>query len=94
MGLAGRLGRNATKIDPPANTGAVIQGISFVATIVGSLPVVALVIVGAFSGSGWYWPALVVGIVFGAIVLRAGILLGGRVVSRHSPELLAFTLRN
>lgn len=75
-------------------SGSVIQAISFVATIVGAAPVVALVVLGELVGPGWFWTALVVGVLFGAIVLRAGILLGGRIVSRHSPELLAFTLRN
>jgi ABC-2 type transport system permease protein len=76
------------------SSGSVIQAVSFFATIVGAAPVVALVVLGELWGAGWFWAALVVGVLVGAVALRAGVVLGGRIVSRHSPELLAFTLRN
>jgi len=61
------------------------SGITFVA----ALPTVALVVAAQF-GPGWLaWIALPVAGVCGAAVLVAGIRLGGRLLDRRGPELLA-----
>ncbi|MET1044175.1 MAG: hypothetical protein ABWX59_08675 [Microbacteriaceae bacterium] len=73
---------------------ALIQTVSFFASILLAGPALALGVASLFL-DGWYnWATLIVGVVFGAIVLWGGIHLGGRLFERRAPELLAFTQRN
>lgn len=75
-------------------TGALAQSISFSAILVSVIPTVIAIVVAHSSGAGWYWLALIIGVILGFVLLYGGIKVGGRIVARHSPELLAFTMRN
>ncbi|WP_167041383.1 hypothetical protein [Salinibacterium sp. ZJ454] len=73
---------------------ALIQTLSFFATIVLAGPAIVLGIASLFL-DGWYnWATLLTGVVFGSFVLWAGVHLGGRLFERRAPELLAFSQRN
>jgi len=75
--------------------GSMVQGVSFFLTVASAIPVLVFVLISYATGStGWMWLALPVGLVIGGSVLLGGVHLGGRVMSRRAPELLAFTLRN
>jgi ABC-2 type transport system permease protein len=73
---------------------ALIQGLSFGATILLASPTLALAVLSAWLGSGWAWPTLFCGLVLGVLVLWGGVALGGFVFDRRAPELLAFSVRN
>lgn len=73
--------------------GALIQSLSFVLTLVISAPVVAFVFLNP-ALPNLHYLALALGVGIGLIVLFSGIALGGRLVDRRAPELLAFTLQN
>jgi ABC-2 type transport system permease protein len=75
-----------------ATSGGAAQGcltatISFVGPVVLTLPVVVLAVLTSGSPPG-RWVALVVGLGYGAAILAAGVVLGGRRLDRRSPELL------
>jgi len=73
---------------------ALIQALSFFATILLAAPALLLGAASIFLG-GWYnWASLLVGLGFGLGCLIGGLHLGGRVFERRAPELLAFTARN
>lgn len=74
--------------------GSLIQAFSFLATIVVVLPVVGLIWLGVRVSPGYLWLALSAGLVIGVGLLGLGIVLGGRVVDRAGPELLAAAMRN
>jgi ABC-2 type transport system permease protein len=74
--------------------GSVVQSLSFLATLLLIIPVIALVLLGETQDPSWHWAAFGAGLVLGAAVLVGGVLWGARVVDRSAPELLAFTLRN
>lgn len=73
---------------------ALIQALSFFATILLAAPAILLGLASILLG-GWYnWASLIVGIGFGFACLMGGVHLGGRLFDRRAPELLAFTVRN
>jgi ABC-2 type transport system permease protein len=73
---------------------ALIQALSFFATILLAAPALLLGAASIFLG-GWYnWASLLVGLGFGVVCLLGGLHIGGRVFERRAPELLAFTARN
>lgn len=76
------------------SSGSVVQAAAFGITLALTAPVVALVVLGALFSPDWYWAALGAGLFVGWGVLIGGVLLGGRIVTRRGPELLAFTLQN
>lgn len=58
------------------------------------LPELVLAIIGIVTGIALYgWLALAVGIVLGCTFLTVGVRVGGRVLDRHGPELLAQLVR-
>ncbi len=76
-------------------TGSVVQSVSFLTTIALSAPVVWLMVLSLYQpDEGLQMQAMAAGILIGLVVLISGLLLGGRIVDKRSPELLAFTLRN
>jgi len=73
--------------------GSVVQSLSFFLTILVASPVALLMILlPATPGIGLY--ALATGLTIGLLFLLGGVLVGGRIVNRRAPELLAFTLQN
>lgn len=57
-------------------------------------PALALLLVAAFTGdAGWGWAGLVVGVGIGGMVLALGIRIGGRMLDRTGPDLLARLVR-
>ena len=76
------------------SAGLMVQSLSLFLTVLSTAPVILLTVLAGFTGPGWYWAALVVGLAVGLAVLYGGVRLGGRVISRRAPELLAFTRQN
>jgi len=74
--------------------GSVVQSVSFFATAVSAAPVVLIALLLGSSSPAWYFVALVVGLGIGLLVLVFGVRIGGYIVNRRAPELLAFTLQN
>ena len=74
-------------------SGSVIQSLSFLVALVLASPVVVLLFVYPALPSVQYL-GLGLGAVIGTAVLVGGVALGGRIVDRRAPELLAFTLQN
>jgi ABC-2 type transport system permease protein len=79
-----------TQPQAAGTTGAVVQSISLFVTLLLSAPVLALIVF--VPGSGLL--ALGLGVLIGTIVLLVGLRVGGRIINRRAPELLAFTLQN
>ncbi|MFM9878592.1 MAG: hypothetical protein ACKVOG_12215 [Rhodoglobus sp.] len=75
-------------------TGSVVQSLSFTATVLSAAPVAFLAFLGETVSPTWHWAALGAGLVVGGGALVGGVFLGGRLVDRRAPELLAFTLQN
>lgn len=73
---------------------ALIQGVSFLAIIVLSLPSILFAIAGVYGEGDGEWWALWIGLGIGVVCLVAGVLGGGAIFSRRAPELLAFSGRN
>ncbi len=81
----------------PQSTGgaaALIQGVSFLAIIVLSLPAILLALNGIYGDGNGEWLALWVGLAIGVVCLVGGVIGGGAIFSRRAPELLAFSGRN
>jgi ABC-2 type transport system permease protein len=76
------------------NGGSVAQAFSLIVAIVVSLPVIGAIELASLQASWWSWVALGGGVLIGVGVLAAGVAIGGRIVDRRGPELLAFTLQN
>jgi len=76
------------------NGAALIQGASFLATFVVSLPTLAFAALGLLHGSPWHGWSLVFGAGLGLLVFVFGIRWGGDIFDRRTPELLAFSMRN
>lgn len=75
-----------------ATSGGAAQGcvtalVSFVGPLVLTAPAIALAAVTSGSAGG-RWLALVVGTAYGAALLAAGVVLGGRRLDRRGPEML------
>ncbi len=75
-------------------TGSVVQSLSFTITVLSATPVAILAFLGETQSPSWHYLALGTGLVIGLGALVGGVYWGGRIVSRRSPELLAFALRN
>uniref|UniRef100_A0A942SZY7 Uncharacterized protein n=1 Tax=Neobacillus citreus TaxID=2833578 RepID=A0A942SZY7_9BACI len=74
---------------------AVAQSSMVVGTVVCTVPAAWLAVLAFTSGpSPWAVLTLVVGAVVGAVVLVAGVVVGGRLFDRHGPDLLAAAQRN
>ncbi len=73
--------------------GSVIQSLSFFLTLILASPVVILVFLNPTLVNVQYL-GLALGAVIGIGALVGGVVLGGRLVDRRAPELLAFTLQN
>lgn len=74
--------------------GSVVQSISFFATAISATPVVLIALLLGATSPTWYLIALLVGLAIGTLVLVFGVRIGGFIVNRRAPELLAFTLQN
>lgn len=72
---------------------AAVQALSLLFPLALSAPVVWLLVQGATDPTQ-YGTALWVGIGIGVVTLVIGVFWGGKLVDRHSPELLEFTLQN
>lgn len=75
-------------------TSALIQGLSFLTTVLFSVPPLVFALFGLQHGGGLPWVSLAVGIGIGVLTLIGGVRAGGAVFDRRGPEILAFTLRN
>lgn len=73
---------------------SLIQSFSFFAVLLLAVPAGVFATLGFLVDPSYHTVALVAGLLVGALVFITGILLGGRIVERRGPELLAFTLRN
>ena len=49
---------------------------------------------GETANLAWHFVALAAGLIIGGAALTGGVFLGGRILTRRAPELLAFTLQN
>lgn len=76
------------------SNGVGTQAVSLLLAALLMAPVVSAIVFGMPSAPWWCWVALGGGLGIGAAVLVAGVALGGRVIDRRGPELLAFTLQN
>jgi len=74
--------------------GSTTQAFSLLLTLLVASPVAACVVLTVVSEPWWTWVALGAGLALGLIVLVAGAAMGGRIVDRRGPELLAFTLQH
>lgn len=74
--------------------GSVVQSISFFATAISATPVVLIALFLGPSSPAWYWVALGTGLAIGLLVLFGGVRLGGYIMGRRAPELLAFAMQN
>lgn len=72
---------------------AAVQAFSLLLPLLASAPVVWLIVLGA-SDPTQYPIALWVGLGIGVVALAIGVFWGGKLVDRHAPELLEFTLQN
>jgi ABC-2 type transport system permease protein len=73
---------------------ALIQGLSFFVTIVLISPAFFFAALALFIPSYWAWASLAAGIVLGSVFLWAGIVWGGRIFDKRSPEILGASMRN
>lgn len=78
--------------DAPSGSGA--QAIAFFGAIVLSSPVVYFMVLGNADTASWYRTALGAGLAIGLASYIGGVQLGGRLLAKRAPELLAFALRN
>jgi ABC-2 type transport system permease protein len=73
---------------------ALIQGLSFFVTIVLTSPALVFAGLAILSPSYWAWASLASGLVLGTLFLWLGIVWGGRIFDRRSPEILGASMRN
>jgi ABC-2 type transport system permease protein len=73
---------------------AIIQGFSFLVTVILSSPTVYLGYLTMFKSAHYASLTLLSGVVIGGLLLWAGIGWGGHIFNRRSPEILAFSVRN
>ena len=69
------------------------QSVTLVGSLVITAPTIVFGVLGVLDDPSWHLAALVSGTVLGILVLVLGILVGGRVVDRRGPEILAAALR-
>ncbi|WP_395242751.1 hypothetical protein ACGGZK_11260 [Agromyces sp. MMS24-K17] len=72
---------------------ALVQSVTLVGSLVITAPTIVFGVLGVLDDPSWHLAALVSGTVLGILVLVLGILVGGRVVDRRGPEILAASLR-
>jgi len=72
---------------------ALIQSLTFAASIVLALPAIMFGFLGIFSDPIWHLPALVAGVGVGVFAVAGGVWLGSRTFERRGPEMLASALR-
>ena len=77
-----------------ATAAALIQGLSFFVTIVLMSPAFFFAALALFFPSYWAWASLLYGLAFGTLFLLLGIVWGGRIFDRRSPEILGASMRN
>ena len=73
---------------------ALIQSLSFFVTILLASPAFVFAALALFIPSYWAWASLASGLVLGALFLWLGILWGGHIFDRRSPEILGASMRN
>lgn len=73
---------------------ALIQALSFFATLVLAAPALAFAALGLAEGGAWPWASFTVGTGLGLVIFAGGVVLGGRIFDRRSTDLLAFSMRN
>lgn len=73
---------------------ALIQGLSFFVTILLTSPAFIFAALALSIPSYWAWASLGYGLAVGALLLWLGILWGGRIFDRRSPEILGASMRN
>jgi ABC-2 type transport system permease protein len=73
---------------------ALIQSLSFFVTILLASPAFIFAALALFIPSYWAWASLAAGLVLGALFLWLGILWGGWIFDRRSPEILGASMRN
>ena len=77
-----------------ATASSLIQGLSFFVTIVLTSPALYFGALALFVPSYWAWASLAAGLVLGVLFLWLGIVWGGRIFDRRSPEILGASMRN
>jgi ABC-2 type transport system permease protein len=78
-----------------ANAAGLIQSLSFLAPIALSLPALGCAVLGLLHpGGSWPMVSLLVGMGMGLPLLALGVIWGGRIFMRRSPELLALSMRS
>jgi ABC-2 type transport system permease protein len=73
---------------------ALIQSLSFLVTFILVSPTLILAALALVEPGMWAWAALGAGVVLGALLLWAGIIWGGAIFDRRSPEILSASVRN
>lgn len=79
---------------PSSGNGALVQSFVFLVILLLSSPLLALGAASLLLGEAYPWITLAAGLLWGFLVLAAGIRIGGRVFDRRGPELLAAALRS
>ncbi|WP_285035853.1 hypothetical protein [Plantibacter sp. ME-Dv--P-095] len=74
----------------PGSSGLSAQFMSLLGTVVLTVPAAWLAVLGLTGEPNWNFGALAVGVGTGLLVLVIGILAGGRVFDRRSPEIVGF----
>ncbi|MGK9146619.1 hypothetical protein KXS11_03190 [Plantibacter flavus] len=74
----------------PGSSGLSTQFMSLLGALVLTVPAGWLAVLGLVGEPNWNFAALAVGVGTGALVLAIGILAGGRVFDRRSPEIVGF----
>jgi ABC-2 type transport system permease protein len=77
-----------------ATASSLIQGLSFFVTLVLSSPAFIFAALALFIPSYWAWASLASGLALGILFLWLGVMWGGRIFDRRSPEILGASMRN
>jgi ABC-2 type transport system permease protein len=72
---------------------ALVQSVSFLGSILLSLPAIGFALLGIFVDPVWHLPALYAGVGMGVLSVAGGLWLGSRVFNRRGPEIIASALR-
>jgi ABC-2 type transport system permease protein len=73
---------------------SLIQSLSFLVTIILASPTLLFAALTLFKPGEWQWASLTSGVLLGGLFLWLGILWGGRIFDRRSPEILSASVRN
>jgi ABC-2 type transport system permease protein len=71
-------------------TGALIQAVSFFASLILAAPVIWMAVMGMMEPGDWEIAALLSGLAIGTVTLLAGVEGGAAVYTRRAPEVLTF----